>query len=66
MECLAARISYLNKKIDIENDTLSNKINDDDDLYLIGVSSDLKVTGYTEDKIIQWEYLDDIMALSVK
>ena len=28
---------------------LSNKINDDDDLYLIGVSSDLKVTGYTED-----------------
>lgn len=27
---------------------LSNKINDDD-LYLIGVSSDLKVTGYTED-----------------
>lgn len=27
----------------------SNKINDDDDLYLIGVSSDLKVTGYTED-----------------
>lgn len=27
---------------------LSNKINDDDDLYLIGVSSDLKVTGYTE------------------
>lgn len=28
---------------------LSNKINDDDDLYLIGVSSDLEVTGYTED-----------------
>ena len=28
---------------------LSNKINDDDDLYLIGVSSDLKVTGHTED-----------------
>ena len=28
---------------------LSNKINDDDDLYLIGVSSVLKVTGYTED-----------------
>lgn len=28
---------------------LSNKINDDDDLYLIGVSSNLKVTGYTED-----------------
>ena len=28
---------------------LSNKINDDDDLYLIGVSSDLKVTGYTGD-----------------
>lgn len=28
---------------------LSNKINDDDDLYLIGVNSDLKVTGYTED-----------------
>ena len=28
---------------------LSNKINDDDDLYLNGVSSDLKVTGYTED-----------------
>lgn len=28
---------------------LSNKINDDDDLYLIGASSDLKVTGYTED-----------------
>lgn len=28
---------------------LSNKVNDDDDLYLIGVSSDLKVTGYTED-----------------
>ena len=28
---------------------LSNKINDEDDLYLIGVSSDLKVTGYTED-----------------
>lgn len=28
---------------------LSNKINDDDDLYLIGVSSDLKVSGYTED-----------------
>lgn len=28
---------------------LSDKINDDDDLYLIGVSSDLKVTGYTED-----------------
>lgn len=28
---------------------LSNKINDDDDLYLIGVSSDLKVTVYTED-----------------
>ena len=28
---------------------LSNKINDDDDLYLIGVSSDHKVTGYTED-----------------
>lgn len=28
---------------------LSNKINDDDDLYLIGVSSDFKVTGYTED-----------------
>ena len=28
---------------------LSNKINDDDDLYLIGISSDLKVTGYTED-----------------
>lgn len=28
---------------------LSNKINDDDDLYLIGVSSDIKVTGYTED-----------------
>lgn len=28
---------------------LNNKINDDDDLYLIGVSSDLKVTGYTED-----------------
>ena len=28
---------------------LSNKINDDDDLYLICVSSDLKVTGYTED-----------------
>lgn len=28
---------------------LSNKINDDDNLYLIGVSSDLKVTGYTED-----------------
>lgn len=28
---------------------LSNKINDDDDLYLIDVSSDLKVTGYTED-----------------
>ena len=27
MECLAARISYLNKKIEIENDTLSNKIN---------------------------------------
>ena len=28
---------------------LRDKINDDDDLYLIGVSSDLKVTGYTED-----------------
>lgn len=30
MECLAARISYLNKKIETlekENDTLSNKIN---------------------------------------
>ena len=28
---------------------LSDKINNDDDLYLIGVSSELKVTGYTED-----------------
>ena len=31
---------------------LSNKINDDDDLYLIGVSSDLKETGYTEDFLV--------------
>ena len=29
---------------------LRNKIEDDDDLYLISVSSDLKVSGYTEDK----------------
>ena len=28
---------------------LKNKIDDDDDLYLISVSSDLKVSGYTED-----------------
>lgn len=28
---------------------LKNKIEDDDNLYLIGVSSDLKVSGYTED-----------------